>query len=283
MKHRLVALFARFMLVPSLVVACQAGCSSAQVEADKRKKAASFHYKIALGYLNAEKVDLAIRELVKAFEKDDNHPESRYLYGFILFGRKRFEEAASNFRRALKHKKKYFAARNHLGVTYLEMERWADAIVTLEPLLKEPTYTTPYLVHNNLGWAHLKQANLRMAQKHLRLAIFINAKFCQGHRNLGLLAVEQRDLRAAVGHFEDAIERCPKVAEFHFQFGEVLSASQLTKKAQSAFRTCAKLAGRSQLGSRCAARVIGPLVMNRGQRGIVATAQEGRNGVSSSK
>lgn len=240
------------MIAPSM------GCSSAQVEAEKRIKKAEFHHKLALGYLNSKRVDLAIRELIKAFEQEDDHAKSRYLFGFILFGRKRFEEAAANFRRAIKRDKRFFAARNHLGVTYLQMERWADAVVALEPLLKEPTYTTPYLVHNNLGWAYLKQANLRLAGKHLRMATFINPKFCQGHRNLGLLAVEQRDLTAAVGHFEEAIGQCPKIAEFHFQLGEVLSASHHTRRAQRAFRTCKELAGRSQLGTRCAARVIQP-------------------------
>ena len=262
------------MLLALLLALPAVGCSSAQVEADKRVKKATFHYKIALGYLNAKKVDLAIRELVKAFEQDDNHADSRYLYGFILFGRKRYEEAASNCRRALKAKPSFFAARNHLGVTYLQLERWADAVVALEPLLKEPTYTTPYLVHNNLGWAYMKQANLRMAGKHLRMAVFINPKFCQGHRNLGLLAVEQRDLTAAVQHFEDAIGRCPKVAEFHFQLGEVLSASHQTQRAQDAFRTCKKLAGRSLLGSRCAARVIGPIAASDPSHRVVSASDE---------
>jgi len=253
-RRLLGVLLALCMVAPTTLIS---GCSSAQVEAKKRAKKADFHHKLALGYFNSAKPDLAIRELVKAFEYDDGHADSRYLFGFILFGRKRYEEAASNFRRALKRKPKFFAARNHLGVTYLEMERWADAIVALEPLLKQPTYTTPYLVHNNLGWAYLKQANLRLAGKHLRMAVFINAKFCQGHRNLGLLAVEQRDLSAAVGHFGDAIKRCPKIAEFHFQLGEVLSASNQTARAQQAFRKCRDLAGRTQLGRRCDARVIG--------------------------
>jgi type IV pilus assembly protein PilF len=260
------------MLAPSL------GCSSAQVEAEKRTKKAGFHHKLALGYLTSKRVDLAIRELIQAFEQDDDHAKSRYLFGFVLFGRKRFEEAAANFRRAIKRDKHFFAARNHLGVTYLQMERWAEAVVALEPLLKEPTYTTPYLVHNNLGWAYLKQANLRMAGKHLRMATFINPKFCQGHRNLGLLAVEQRDLTAAVGHFEEAIEKCPKIAEFHFQLGEVLSASHHTNRAQAAFRTCKKLAGRSHLGTRCAARVIPPRSARADGRPHLVTSADGAHG-----
>lgn len=251
------------LLATTLVVASGAallvagGCSSAETERKKRVEKADFHYKLALGYFQARNIDLAIRELVRALDFDAAHPDSRYLYGFILFGRKRYEEAALNFRRALERRPRFFAARNHLGVTYLELERYHEAIQTLEPLLKEATYTTPYLPHNNIGWAYLKLGNLRMAEKHLRMAVFLNPKFCLGHRNLGLLAVERRDTTAAIGHLEDATRRCPKFAAAWFKLGEAYSMKQRGADAQAAFRQCASLEGETLLGRRCSARIIG--------------------------
>ena len=239
-------------------VAMVTGCSSAEVEKKKQHDKADFHYKLALGYFQARNIDLSIRELIQSFEYQHDYADSRYLYGFILFGRKQYEEAAENLRAALVAKPRFFAARNHLGVTYLALERWQEAVEILMPLLKEPTYTTPYLAHNNIGWAHLKHGDLRKAERHLRMSVFINAKFCQGHRNLGLLAVEQRDLSAAVAHMQEAIVRCPKVAEFHFQLGEVLSASGLATRAEAAFEQCRKLARETVLGRRCSARLSGP-------------------------
>ena len=254
------------------------GCSSAEVDRKKKSDKADFHHKLAAGYFHARNIDLAIRELIKAFEFEQDHPDSRYLYGFILFGRKQFEEAAENMRAALRVKPRFFAARNHLGVTYLALERWQEAIEILKPLLKEPTYTTPYLVHNNIGWAHLKHGDLRRAERHLRMSVFVNPKFCQGHRNLGLLAVEQRDLSAAVTHMEEAIRRCPKVAEFNFQLGEVLAASGFTDRAHAAFARCARLAGETVLGRRCAARLDRPLPPTRPTRTRLPNSQSGRGG-----
>ena len=233
------------------------GCGSAEAERRKREEKAEFHYKLALGYFQARNIDLAIRELVRAFDFEPEHADSRYLYGFILFGRKRYEEAAANFRRALTRKPRFFAARNHLGVTYLELERFHEAIETLEPLLKEATYTTPYLPHNNIGWAYLKLGNLRLAEKHLRMAVFVNPKFCLGHRNLGLLAMEQRDMTAAIEHLEEATRRCPKFAAAFFKLGEALSIKQRSAEAQAAFRRCAELEGETLLGRRCSARIFG--------------------------
>ncbi|MSP90255.1 MAG: tetratricopeptide repeat protein [Myxococcales bacterium] len=239
-----------------LLVACLGTtCSAAEIERTQREEKADFHHKLANGYFHNANVDLAIRELVTALGYSDSHPDSRYLYGFILFGRKRYEEASEHFRRALVARPLFFAARNHLGVTYLELERWYDAIVTLEPLLKEPTYTTQYLVYNNLGWAYFKQGDLRQADKHLRMAVFLNPKFCNAWRNLGLLALAQRDTRGAVEHFTEAVGRCPTYAELHLQRGEALDADRRQSDADAAFRRCAELAGDTAVGRRCRSRV----------------------------
>ncbi|MCO4761587.1 MAG: tetratricopeptide repeat protein [Myxococcales bacterium] len=238
-----------------LVVVLFAGCGSSQIEAKKRKDKADFHYKLAAGYFHAHSVDLAIQQLVKAFQYDVGHADSRYLFGFIHFGRKRYEEAVLDFKRALKRRPQFFAARNHLGVTYLELERWQDAIDVLKPLLKQPTYTTPYLPYNNIGWAYLKMGRLAEAGKHLRMAVFINPRFCQGHRNLGLLAEKRGDRREAQRHLEVAVKRCPKVATFHFSLGNLYCRSHQGAKAEASYKQCQTLAGGSLLSKRCAARV----------------------------
>ena len=232
-------------------------CSSAEVEAQKRQEKADFHYNLANGYFQNTNIDLAIRELISALDIDEAHAEARYLYGFILFGRKRYEEAAEHFRKALKTKPNFFAARNHLGVTYLELERWYDAIVILEPLLKEPTYTTQYLVYNNLGWAYYKQGDLRLADKNLRMAVFLNQKFCNAYRNLSLVATQQRDYHGAVEQMSEAVQRCPQYAELQLQYGEALAADNQLGPAEAAYKKCLELAGDSSLGRRCKGRING--------------------------
>ncbi len=231
-----------------------AGCSSAEVERKERAEKADFHYNLAAGYFQSKNIDLAIRELVAALEIDADHPDAHYLYGFIEFGRKQYEEAADSFKHALAGRPKFYAARNHLGATYLELERWADAVATLEPLLKEPTYTTQYLVYNNLGWAYLKMGDLRMADKNLKLAVFLNPKFCNGYRNLGLLAMEQRDFKGAVEQMTEATSRCPNFADLHMQRAEALVATGQLAEADGEFRKCAELGGDTMLGRRCKAR-----------------------------
>ena len=258
------------------VTVCLGGCGSAAAEQLKRQEQAEFHYKLAVGYFQGKNIDLAIRELVRAFDFDPENAEARYLYGFILFGRKRLEEAAENFRRALVRNPKYFAARNHLGVTYLELERFHEAIEVIEPLLKEPLYTTPYLAHNNIGWAYLRLGNLRNAEKHLRMAVFINPKFCLGFRNLGLLAKEQRDLPQAIRYLEDATRLCPEnFAAAWWELGELLSERDM-ERAQDAFRTCRRIEGDSMLGRRCAARIIGGESVEGADRGGRAAEEDGR-------
>jgi type IV pilus biogenesis/stability protein PilW len=245
-----VALLLGLGLAPAAV-----GCSSAEVEQQKRVEKADFHYRLANGYFHSGSVDLAIRELISALDVAPMHADSRYLYGFILFGRKRYEEASEHFRKALQAKPDFYAARNILGATYIEMERYYDAIATLEALTREPRYTTPYHAYNNLGLAYLRQGDLKQAEKNFRMAVFVNPKFCQGYRNLGTVSMAQRDYTGAVEHMTEAVNRCPRYAELHLQFGEALEAARRFDDADKAFQRCAELAGETPIGRRCKARL----------------------------
>lgn len=149
----------------------------AEAQANEPDEQADFHFKLAAGHFEAGNLDLATRELINALEIDENHAESHYLYGFIMFGRKRYDEAVDQFKRALKSRPQFFAARNHLGVAYLELGRFNEAIATLEPLLKEPTYTMQYLVYNNLGLACSKKGDVAQAEKHYKMSVFLNPNF----------------------------------------------------------------------------------------------------------
>ncbi len=245
----------RLLLAVTATCAVLSGaCSSAEVDRKAREEKADFHYNLAAGYFQSKNIDLAIRELVAALEIDPDHADSHYLYGFIEFGRKQFEEAATSFKHALQTRPNYYAARNHLGATYLELERWADAIATLEPLLKEPNYTTQSLVYNNLGWAYLKLGDMRLADKNLKLAVFLNPKLCNGYRNLALLAMAERDFNAAVEQMTEATTRCPTYAELHLQRAEALTAAGKLGEADAEFHKCAELGGDTMLGRRCKAR-----------------------------
>ena len=248
------SVFARRLCALGCLLSLMA-CGSAQSEVKRRTKKADFHYKLAAGYFHSKNIDLSIRELMKGLAIDPEHSQGRYLLGFILFGRKRYEEAISNFKRSLASNPSFFAARNHLGVTYLALERWSDAIKVLKPLLKEPTYTTPYHPYNNIGWAHLKLGRLDLAEKNLRMAVFINPKFCQGYRNLGLLAERRADQVGAQRHFEEAVRRCPKVPAFRFSMGNLYCRARKPDAALVAYKVCAARAGASALGRRCRARV----------------------------
>ena len=246
----------RILMLFLLATCCTAvACSSAEVERQQRTEKADFHYRLANGYFHSNSIDLAIRELITALDIDATHPDSRYLYGFLLFGRKRYEEAAEHFRKALQAQPDFYAARNILGATYIELERYFDAIATLEPLVREPRYTTPYHAYNNLGLAYLKQGDLRQADKNFRMAVFVNPKFCQGYRNLGILSMAQRDYAGAVEQMTEATVRCPKYAELHLQRGEALEADRKFDAADAAFKKCAELAGASPVGRRCKARL----------------------------
>lgn len=242
---------ARRLVLLTTVACCVVACGAAGATSVEATRKADFHYKLANGHYQAGNLELTVVELMRAFDFEPEHGDARYLYGVVLFGRKQYEAAVDQCRRALRASPKHYAARNLLGATYVALERWPEAITALEPLLKEPTYTTPYLAHNNIGWAYLKLGSYRQAEKHLQMSVFINPKFCNGHRNLAVLAEERGDATGALDHLEDAMKHCPKVADFYLQRGELLARAGKVLPAEEAFCTCLSIARKERLGKRC--------------------------------
>ena len=88
-------------LALAVALAATLGCSGARQDAPAGAAGeGDLHYRLADGNFHAGRVDLAIRELVLALAAAPDHADAHYLYGFILFGRKQFDEAAEHFRRA---------------------------------------------------------------------------------------------------------------------------------------------------------------------------------------
>jgi len=253
----------RRLLAPltALAIALAAGglcaCSPTNTKDPEVQSKADFHYKLANNYFYSGNVDLAIREVLVAIQIDPTHADAHHLYGFILFGRKQFEDAIEHFQAAILYKPDFFSAVQNLGSVYLAMSRWRDAIETLEPLTRKPSYTTPYLAHNNVGWAYLNLNDLANARKHLQMAVFLNPKFCLGYYNLGLLAEKESDDRGALAKYGQASKACPRYAEPLFQMGEIYRRNAQPVDAAKAYGRCAELSKDSALSERCRARLGG--------------------------
>ena len=240
----------------TLALACAAwllgACGASVAERDAIKQA-DYHYQLAANHFAAGETTQAIRELTLSLEQRPDHAEAQHLMGFLYMGRKQYPEAVLHFQLALEADPEYYTCLNNLGVAYLYMERWADAIEVYEKLRHATLYTSPWLAYANLGWAYYQLGRIDEGIEQTRMALFLNPEMCLAANNLGIMLTEDGQLEEALSHFEEAREQCPNYAEPLLHLGQLYAANGQQRQAKDSFRRCAELSPKSELGQRCRA------------------------------
>ncbi len=76
-------------------------------------------------YVDANRLDVAMKTFQKGIEKDPTNEVYRYNYGVLLLGADDFDGAAKQFQKAIDIKNEYTSAYYNLGITYL---KWGAAL-----------------------------------------------------------------------------------------------------------------------------------------------------------
>ncbi len=242
------------MIVPVLVLLCLSACAAMSKDEDQAKKI-DYHYRLANTSFYEHNIPGALRELTLCLKLDPKHADAHHLMGMIFFGRREYSESENHFRTALDLRPAFHEARNNLGAVLLAEKRWRDAVEVLKPLVGATLYGTPWLVHNNLGYAYHQLLKRRQAMHHYKQALFHNPKFCLGYANLGTLYGELGDEELAVDYLGRATEKCEKFAEPHFQLGRLYERIGEHATARAQYKQCYKDAPESPLGRRCRRRM----------------------------
>ena len=245
----------RRLLIPvsfCLTVAL-AACSGAQDREEALISDSDFHYQLAIGHYQAREIPIAIQELFTALEFYEDNADALFLLGFIYQGRLDYDQAEDYYVRALEIRPEWPEVQNNLGVVYLSQERWDDAIVIYEELVRNPTYQTPGHAHNNLGWALYNLGLVDDALEQFELAVMFQPEHCLAYNNQGIILDEQGHHRDAQRAFENAIDRCEEYAEPRYRLGVILvQTGSDYERAEQLFQECYDTMPDSSYGQRCA-------------------------------
>jgi type IV pilus assembly protein PilF len=233
------------------VSVCGAGCATGKPEKATLAKA-DYHYQLGANFFRDQLIPQAINELETALGHDPGHADALHLLGFIYMGRRNYPQAALHFRKALEAREDFFICQNNLGTALMAMNRWDEAIVVFEGLVARPTYSTPELAYNNLGWSFHKKGEQSRAEEALEMAVFLKPEMCLAHNNLGLVQLAQEDTVGALKSFQKATQLCPNYPEPFFHGGQVLRAKE-DPRAREYYQRCYDLAPESTWGERCMA------------------------------
>ena len=250
-----------FLLFLAQMVACMPPAVKKDQEPEKSKADRYFEY--ASNSFLEKNVRSAEKDLVTALDEDPEHRGANFLLGLIYFGRFRSTRAEADFlrsdqyfRKALEVDPAYGEARNNLGSLYLEVGRWDAAVEVLQPLLEDRYYSTPYLAHNNLGWAFFNLGEYKRAEFHFQQAVAIEPDMCLAQSHLGEVykAMGRNDI--AVMRFDRAISRCPQWNEPYWHLGQIYEAEGRMELAIQSYEKCYELAPEQELGGACGSRLV---------------------------
>ena len=238
------------------------GCIPANNPTQEPKKSkADLHFEFASNSFLEKNVRSAEKDLIIALDSDPDHRGANFLLGLIYFGRFRSTQANSDFmrsdqyfRKALEVDPDYGEARNNLGSLYLEVGRWSEAAEVLLPLLEDRFYSTPYLAHNNLGWAFYNMREYKRAEFHFQQAVAIEPDMCLAQSHLGEVyrALGRNDV--AVMRFDRAISRCPEWNEPYWHLGQIYEGEGRIDLAIKSYEKCYELAPEQERGGACVTR-----------------------------
>ena len=131
-----------------------------------------------------------------------------------------FEEAASQYRKALEINPSNEDAHFGLALALARMGREDEAVQEYEEALKlMPDYAE---VHNNLGNLLAKQGRLTEAIGHFQTALKINPDYASALNNMGTAQIRQGQFGQARESFEKAVKASPDYAAAHYNLGNAL-------------------------------------------------------------
>lgn len=238
----IVRIFCLLLLVPLV------GCSTI---APTAKNEASYHYQMGLSYLAENNTTSALIELAKAERLDANNPELLHYLGLAYFRKGKFEIAEEKYLKALQIKPDFTAVRNELGVNYLEMRRWDDAINQLKVVSDDIFFPDQIAATINLGLAYYGKADFTKALNLLRTIVVNTPGDPRARLHLGKVyfAMDKTDL--AIVEYKKAIEIVPDYANAHYHLALAQLKNKNTVAAIDSFKEAIKIAPDTEIGHLC--------------------------------
>ena len=175
------------LLVLALSIA-SSGCAGKK----KRLDQASKMQQLGTTKLREGNAEGAVADLTQAARLDPKNAETRHLLGMAYWSKGKVITDDSLMLEGEKHILASFEIKgervpgdwhNNLGALYVDLRRWAEAVVELQKALKDPEYRTPERPLNNLSKASLEQHKYAEAIEYADRSLKIQPNFCTALMN----------------------------------------------------------------------------------------------------
>jgi Flp pilus assembly protein TadD len=230
------------MLAALLLLA--SGCALNQAE----KNRALYHYQMGQSFYAENNFSAALQEFSEAEKLTPKDPTLLNDLALTLFRKARYDLAEQQYLKAIDIKPSYSEARNNLGVNYLEMKRWDDAIVQFKLVQDDLFYQDQQSVTLNLGLAYLGKGDYPQALSLLRGAVTRRPDDPRARLYLGRVYFATDRTELAVEQYRKALELNGSYAQAYYYLGLAQVKLKQPEAARHAFREVLRIAPDSEIG-----------------------------------
>ncbi|NMC74000.1 MAG: tetratricopeptide repeat protein [Geobacteraceae bacterium] len=233
-----------FLIMTFLTVAVCTGCSV--LEASQKK--ASYHYQMGLSFLAEGNYTRALIDFTEAEKITPDDPLLLNYLGQVYFLKKRYDLAETRYLRAIAIRPAFSDARNNLGVNYLEMKRWDDAINQLTIVKDDIFYQNHDAACMNLALAYFGKGDYATALTLLRPVVSSNPRNPVARMNLGRVYFADEKIGLAIAEFKKSIELNRDYARAHYNLALAYLKIQETASAKAEFNEVIRIDADGELG-----------------------------------
>ncbi len=227
-----------------------AGCRTIS---EKDRQSSDIHYDLGIQAQQAGRMQEAYSEYERSLALNPKNPQAHHAMGLLFHHAfSKLDQAQVHFQRALELDPAFTEAKVNYGNLHLDRQQYDKAAALYEEALGDMRYRTPEFAQGNLGWAEYKRGNVEKGIEHIKAAVTLNPDFCSGYRNLGIIHKEQQEAEDACTWFGRYRERCPDIAEAHYEVGLCLAREGKNDEALQRFDECEGRAGTGDLKDKCA-------------------------------
>lgn len=222
-------------------------CGGCAVMEDSQKKA-SYHFQMGVSYLMEKNYTKALVELTEAEKINPGDPDLQNRLGQAYFFKGKYEIAEQKYLKALALRPDFSDARNNLGVNYLEMQRWDDAIKQLKLVVDDIFFQNHDDASMNLALAYHGKGDNETALTMLRPVVARNPKNPVAHMNLGRIYNAEERVGMAIEEFSKAVELDRDFAKAYYFLGLSYLKTKNISMALKTFQEVVRTAPDTEIG-----------------------------------
>lgn len=231
-----------------LLLLALSGCMSARGQGMADANPASYHYQMGLSYLGERNYSSALFELTEAEKFDPENPDVLYYLGMAFVGKKRPDLAEAKLLKVIQIKPNFSAARNDLGVAYLDLKRWDSAIQQFKIVKDDLFYENTENASINLGLAYLGKGDYPKALNELKAVAAMNPRNPVVRMSLGRVWFAMDRSEQSIIEYSKALEIYGDYGAAHFYLGQVQLKLNRIEDARASFKEAVRLIPDSEQG-----------------------------------